>query len=78
MKWENDHLVFETTNRKFFADKFVGITKYDGTTPGLDVVEITQGSSGTIPDFDFTPVERAELADYMISLWQLYKAGKIL
>lgn len=81
MKWNNDHLVFETSGRKFFADKFVGITKYEGATLDKDVIEITQGTSGTIDVVDenyevqcMTDQEKVELADYMISLWQQFKA----
>lgn len=65
-----DGLQIECTGRKIYPNCFI-----IGISPDL---EIHQGYDGIIelaneePEDKFTPAERKELADYMISLWQEY------
>jgi hypothetical protein len=69
----NDHLTFETTGREIYANcGIIGLS--------ADLEWVSEGYDGVIeafytpPDSEdrLTPVERRELADYMMGLWQRY------
>lgn len=61
-----NYIRFDCSGREFYAFKFtIGIS---------NIGQVKQGWDGEIDGIDdFTPEERAELADHMIALWQRFK-----
>ena len=67
MKVNGDDVYFECSGRKEYANNgVIGM--------GPDGAYASAGHDGCLgAATDFTPAERAELADYMIGLWQTFK-----
>ena len=67
MKWNKEErtLLFESTGRVEFANRgIVGMSPFG---------QVSEGYDGPFKDDAFSCKERAELADYMISLWTTFK-----
>lgn len=68
MKRIGDHYVLSTTGRQFYANR--GLISCVAIQGGF---EIGEGYDGDVSVDDWTPEERAELADFMIAQWQAFK-----
>lgn len=75
MKETQNGYILESTGRGFYANGYIGAmkSKFGG-------VDIAQGYDGYInsetedgDDDELTPIEKIELANYMIEVWTLFK-----
>ena len=75
MKETQNGYIIESTGREFYANGYIGAmkSKFGG-------VDIAQGYDGYInsetedgDDDELTPIEKIELANYMIEVWTLFK-----
>ncbi len=73
MKFEDGVAVFSSGRRARAYNNVIGLTPGFRLTYGFDGVFMPQWQDSDEEDPEFTPQEKAEIADYMISLWREFK-----